>query len=81
MEEIYLEEGNYLKVDPGHVTLMDASVNFNIERVKGFANIFFGGECLFLATVRGPGKVWLQTMPIQNVARTIYPYLPIPKGD
>lgn len=81
VEEVYLEEGNYLKVDPGHVALMDVSVNFSIERVKGFANIFFGGEGLFLATVRGPGKVWLQTMPIQNVARTIYPYLPIPKGD
>jgi len=52
----------------------------DIEMVKGFKNILFGGEGLFLTTLRGPGRVWLQTMPLQNLARDLIPFLPKPSN-
>ena len=66
--EYNLEAGQGLKVDPGHVAMMDPTVEFDITMVKGIKNIFFAGEGLFLATVRGPGRVWLQSMPLPNLA-------------
>jgi uncharacterized protein (TIGR00266 family) len=68
IEEYTLDIGQKLKVDTGNVAMFDASVDFSVEMVKGFKNILFGGEGLFLSTLRGPGKVYLQTMPIQNLA-------------
>ncbi len=61
--EYTLEPGQLLKVDTGHVAMFEPTVQFDIEMVRGFKNILFGGEGLFLATLRGPGRVWLQTMP------------------
>ena len=57
-----------LKVHPGHVGLFDASMSFEIERVKGIKNMLFGADALFLAKLTGPGKVYLQTMPLANLA-------------
>ncbi len=74
IEEYTLDIGQKLKVDTGNVAMFDASVDFNVEMVKGFKNIFFGGEGLFLSTLRGPGKVYLQTMPIQNLAGQLSRY-------
>ena len=74
IEEYILDMGQKLKVDTGNVAMFDGSVDFNVEMVKGFKNIFFGGEGLFLSTLRGPGKVYLQTMPIQNLAGQISRY-------
>ncbi len=74
--EYTLEANQVLKVDTGHVAMLEPSVGFDIEMVKGFTNILFGGEGLFLATLRGPGRVWLQTMPTQNLAKAILPYIP-----
>ncbi|MFP3902929.1 MAG: TIGR00266 family protein [Armatimonadota bacterium] len=74
--EYNLESGQTLKLDPGHLAMMDPTVDFNISMVKGIRNVFFGGEGLFLATVRGPGRVWLQSMPISNLVRRMIPYLP-----
>lgn len=74
--EYTLGPGEVLKVDTGHVGMHEPSVGFDIEMVKGFSNILFGGEGLFLAVLRGPGRVWLQTMPTQNLARAIMPYIP-----
>lgn len=74
--EYTLGEGEVLKVDTGHVAMYEPTVSFDIEMVKGFTNIVFGGEGLFLATLRGPGRVWLQTMPTQNLAKAVLPYLP-----
>jgi len=48
----------------------------DIEMMKGFKNILFGGEGLFLTTLKGPGKVWLQTMPMMSLAKAIAPYMP-----
>lgn len=74
VEEYTLTMGQKLKVDTGNVAMFDASVDFNVEMIKGFKNIFFGGEGLFLSTLRGPGKVYLQTMPIQNLAGQLSRY-------
>jgi uncharacterized protein (AIM24 family) len=71
-----LGAGEILRVDPGHLAIFDPSVEYDIGRVKGVKNILFGGEGLFLATLKGPGSVWLQTMPISNLAAKLIPYLP-----
>ena len=74
--EYTLEQNQALKVDTGHIAMYEPTVSFDIEMVKGFSNILFGGEGLFLATLRGPGRVWLQTMPTSNLAKAILPYIP-----
>lgn len=68
--------GEKLLVHAGHVGIMDPSVGFDIQMVKGFKNIVFGGEGLFLATLTGPGHIALQSMPIMNLAEEIGRYLP-----
>lgn len=74
--EYQLNPGEKMKVDTGHVAMFEPSVNFDIEMVKGFTNVVFGGEGLFLTTLKGPGKVWLQSMPIGNLASRIIPFIP-----
>ncbi|MDP6350000.1 MAG: AIM24 family protein [Chloroflexota bacterium] len=74
--EYALAEGQKMKVDPGHVALFEPSVDFSIERVKGIKNMFLGGEGLFLATLTGRGRVWLQTMPLTGLAAAINRLLP-----
>jgi uncharacterized protein (TIGR00266 family) len=65
-----------LLVHAGHVGIQDPSVQFDIQMVRGFRNVLFGGEGLFLATLTGPGRVWLQSMPIMNLAEEVARYLP-----
>lgn len=71
-----LAHGERLRVDTGHVAAFAPSVRFDITTVKGFKNVLFGGEGLFLTELEGPGTVWLQTMTIENVAKRIIPFLP-----
>jgi uncharacterized protein (TIGR00266 family) len=73
--EYELGAGEVMKVHPGHVGLFDATVAFEIERVKGIKNILFGADALFLAKLTGPGTVLLQTMPLANLAGALAPYL------
>jgi len=80
VREYDLKPGQTLKVDPGHIAAFEPTVNYSIERVKGLKNIFFSGEGLFLATLTGPGKIWLQTMPIVNLAQKIARYIPTQSG-
>lgn len=71
-----LQPGEVLRVDTGNVAVFEASVGYDIERVRGFKNVLFGGEGLFLTVLRGPGKVWLQTINASAIAGRIIPYLP-----
>ena len=71
-----LAPGEKLLVHAGHVGVQEPSVAFDIQMVRGFRNMLFGGEGLFLATLTGPGHVWLQSMPIMNLAEEIGRYLP-----
>jgi uncharacterized protein (TIGR00266 family) len=75
-----LEPGQRLLVHAGHVGIMDPSISFDIQTVPGFKNVLFGGEGLFLATVTGPGRVVLQSMPILNLAEEIGRHLPASGG-
>jgi uncharacterized protein (TIGR00266 family) len=77
VREYELKPGEVMKVDPGHIAMYEPSVNYDIQRVKGVKNIFFGGEGLFLATLTGPGKVWLQSMPLSNLASKLFQYMPV----
>jgi uncharacterized protein (TIGR00266 family) len=78
--EYDLKPNQVLKVDPGHIAMFEPTVNYDITMVKGLKNVLFSGEGLFLATLTGPGKVWLQTMPIINLAKKIAQYIPTKSG-
>jgi len=71
-----LAPGEKILVQAGHVGIHQPSVSFDIQMVRGFGNIIFGGEGLFLATLTGPGEIHLQSMPILNLAEEIAQYLP-----
>lgn len=71
-----LAHGETIKVDTGNVVAFESGAKYEIETVKGFKNIMFGGEGLFLTRLTGPGKVWLQTMTVQNFANRIIPFIP-----
>jgi uncharacterized protein (TIGR00266 family) len=71
-----LKPGQVVKVDPGHIALYEPSVDYDLTAVKGVANALFGGEGLFLATLTGPGKIWLQSLPLSNLAQKLARYLP-----
>lgn len=76
VKEYNLAAGQRLKVDPGHIAAFDPTVNYEITSVKGIKNIIFSGEGLFLAALTGPGRVWLQTMPLSNLAQALLKYIP-----
>lgn len=70
-----LKAGEKLRVETGAVGAFEEGVDFNIERLKGFKNMFLGGEGIFITTLTGPGKVWLQTMSIQGMAGELGRYI------
>lgn len=74
--EFTLEPDQVLKVDTGSVVGWDTSVTYDIERVKGIKTMFFGGEGLFLTTLRGPGKVIIQSLDLGRLAYALQPFLP-----
>src|SRR5580692_10635130 len=71
-----LKPGEILKVDTGCVVAYQPSIDFDIELIRGIRNWMFGGEGLFFALMRGPGKVWLQSLPISRLASRIIQYSP-----
>ena len=79
--EFDLQPEQVLKVDTGSVVGWDGSVNFDIQRVKGIKTMFFGGEGLFLTTLKGPGKVVIQSMSLSNLATSLMPFLPHSSGS
>ena len=74
--EYTLEPGQKLIVDTGNVAGFDTTVDIDIQQVPGLKNKLFGGEGLFNTTLTGPGRVWLQTMPISGIAQSVAPFLP-----
>lgn len=75
IREVDLAPGQKLVIDTGNVAAWESSVIYNSQMVKGFKNVLFGGEGLFLTTLTGPGKVWLQTMSVSELAKRIVPYI------
>ena len=70
-----LRPGESIQVHPGHVGMFQETVNFDIILLRGIKNLFFGGDGLYVARLTGPGKVWLQSMTMPNLAHAIAPYL------
>ena len=77
--EYNLQPGQKMIVDTGNVAGFEATVQMDIQAVSGAKNVLFGGEGLFNTVLTGPGKIWLQTMPIYSVAGALRPYLPTGK--
>ena len=80
-KEYDLAVGQSIVIDTGYLAAMSESCTMDIETVRGAKNIFFGGEGLFHTRVTGPGKVYIQTMPLVNTARALSPYLEINSSD
>ena len=74
--EYTLAPGQQIVVDTGNVAGFEPTVSMEVRQVPGLKNKFLGGEGLFHTLLTGPGKVWLQTMPINGVALAIRPFLP-----
>jgi uncharacterized protein (TIGR00266 family) len=70
-----LAAGETLRVHPGHVGMFDSTVSFGITRIRGIKNMLFGGDGIFLAALTGPGRIWLQSLPLSNLAHALSPYL------
>lgn len=69
-----LSAGELIKIDTGCIVAFTKDVNYDIQFVGGIKNTIFGGEGLFFATLRGPGKVWIQSLPISRLASRILSY-------
>lgn len=69
-----LQVGETLKIDTGCIVAFTSSVNYDIQFVKGIKNAIFGGEGLFFASLKGPGKVWIQSLPVSRLAGRILQY-------
>ena len=78
--ETTLAPGEQLVADTGNVAGFEAGVQMDIRQVPGLKNKLLGGEGLFNTLLTGPGKVWLQTMPISGVAAALRPYFPTGNG-
>ena len=77
--EYNLQPGQQIVVDTGYLAAMDATCNMEIKSVPGLKNMVFGGEGLFNTVITGPGRVWLQTMPLSGVAAEILKFMPSTK--
>lgn len=75
-KEYTLSAGESIIVDTGYLAAMSETCQMDIQSVKGAKNIFFGGEGLFHTRITGPGKVYIQSMPIYNTAMRLAPFLP-----
>ena len=77
--EYNLQPGQQIIIDTGYLAAMDATCNMEIKSVPGLKNMVFGGEGLFNTLITGPGRVWLQTMPLSGVAAEILKFMPSTK--
>jgi len=71
IHKVVLQPGETIKIDTGCLVAFTSGVNYDIEMVKGIKNALFGGEGLFLATLQGPGTVWIQSLPFSRMADRI----------
>jgi uncharacterized protein (AIM24 family) len=70
-----LAPGETLQVHPGHVGMFTESVTMDVTLIRGIGNMVFGGDGIFVARLTGPGKVWLQSLTLPNLAHALSPYL------
>lgn len=79
-KECVLQPGEPLVCDTGVLAVMDDTCRMDIQMVKGAKNVLFGGEGLFDTVITGPGKVYLQTMTVEKLAKLMIPYIPTSKN-
>ena len=75
-----LQPGEVLRVDTGCLVALTQDVNYDIEAVGGIKTALFGGEGLFFATLRGPGTVWIQSLPFSRLASRVFAAAPVTQG-
>ena len=80
-KEYDLQAGESLIVDTGYLAAMTESCTMDIQSVKGLKNVFLGGEGLFHTRITGPGKVYIQSMPLINTAQALTPYIKVNTSD
>lgn len=76
VKEYELAPGQQMVIDTGYLAAMTASCSVEVKTVPGVKNMLFGGEGIFNTVVTGPGRIWLQTMPVSQMANTLRPYFP-----
>ena len=76
VKEYTLQAGESMVLDTGYLAAMDASCSMDIQTVPGLKNKFLGGEGVFNTVVTGPGRLWIQTMPISHMADVLRPFFP-----
>lgn len=69
--------GDKLRIDPGCIVAFESTIDYNIERSGNLKSMFFGGEGLFLATLQGTGRVWLQSLPFSRLAERVLSLRPV----
>ena len=74
--EYELKEGQKIVINTGHLAAMTTTCTMDVQTVSGAKNVLFGGEGFFNTVITGPGRVWLQTMPVMKVANALIPFLP-----
>lgn len=74
--EYQLKPGETMRVEPGHIAMFEPTVTFDITRIKGIKNMLFGGEGIFLGTLTGPGRIFLHSMTVHQMAHRIGESLP-----
>ncbi len=75
-EQFDLAAGQKLVLSTGYLAAMEASCTMDVQAVKGAMNVLFGSEHMFLTTVTGPGRIYIQTKPISKVAAALKPFFP-----
>jgi uncharacterized protein (TIGR00266 family) len=76
IKEYELQAGEKMVLDTGYLAAMSDTCSIDIQTVPGLKNMFFGGEGIFNTVISGPGHIWLQTMPVAQMAGSLAPYLP-----
>lgn len=76
VKEYDLQAGQSMVIDTGYLAAMTGSCTMDITSVKGLKNKFLGGEGFFNTVVTGPGKIYLQSMPVNQMASALIPFMP-----
>ncbi|MBR3515474.1 MAG: TIGR00266 family protein [Lachnospiraceae bacterium] len=80
VKEYDLQPGQQMVIDTGYLAAMSSSCKVDVQTVPGIKNAIFGGEGIFNTVITGPGHLWLQTMPVPQLAGALVPYLPARGG-
>ena len=81
VKEYTLRAGESMILDTGYLAAMDATCSVDVQGVGGIKNALFGGEGFFNTVVTGPGRIWVQSMPVAQMAGKLIPFMPTSSGN